>query len=136
MSFEFTTIQAMIGKVMLDVFVEKGVRSNATDDALHFECEDGDSFVFKHEHECSEDVEIVDICGELDDLIGSPILLAEESSNEVDGDDDVLHDFHGTWTFYRFGTIKGTVTVRWLGQSNGYYSEDVTMTHKHKAKVS
>jgi hypothetical protein len=33
-----------------------------------------------------------------------------------------------TWTFYKFRTTGGDLWVRWLGESNGYYSERVTVT--------
>lgn len=81
-----------------------------------------------HNQSCCEDVIINDICGDIGDIIGSPILLAEEVSSGDWPDDAGLGPDRDsfTWTFYKISTIKGSVTIRWLGQSNGYYSEDVS----------
>jgi hypothetical protein len=81
-------------------------------------------FVMYHCQDCCESVNIEDIAGDLEDLIGSPILFAEESSNSDQGPGEYCDDCY-TWTFYRIGTVKGTVVIRWYGTSNGYYSESV-----------
>jgi hypothetical protein len=87
------------------------------------------TFVLKHYQNCCEEVYIQDICGDLTDLVDSPILYAEMAVNNPDQipDNSPLEEVgcHCTWTFYKIGTIKGSVTIRWFGQSNGYYSEEV-----------
>lgn len=97
-------------------------------DELLMETVDGRRFRFFHEQECCEGVSIEDVHGDLADLVGSPILHAEESTNR--GDDQPSGVGYGgtwTWTFYRFVTNKGSVQIRWLGTSSGYYSESVDL---------
>jgi hypothetical protein len=106
-------IKDMIGKTFVSV-------ANIGDQFLSFTAENGDKYVFYHDQDCCETVEIQDVVGDLEDLVGSPILEADEASNNEEGDWDSR-----TWTFYKFGTIKGHVNIRWLGSSNGYYSESV-----------
>lgn len=76
--------------------------------------------VLMHDQECCESVMLEDVAGSLDDLAGSPITMAEERTEGKD------HEYGSqTWTFYKFATVKGYVTMRFNGESNGYYSETV-----------
>jgi len=84
----------------------------------------GRVFKMLHVADCCERVEIVDVYGDPADLVGTPIIVADESSSdELQPGQDAGESF--TWTFYNFRTAKGSVSLRWLGESNGYYSERV-----------
>ena len=96
-------------------------RVECTNDELILYLTDHQWVRFYHEQDCCESVYIEDICGDLEDLVDSPFVFAEESTNRGTGE----YGDSATWTFYRFQTRKGSVDVRWCGESNGYYSESV-----------
>lgn len=97
------------------------IKDDATrGDSIRFITSEGEKFRLIHEQDCCEDVHIESIVGDLDDLIDSEILLAEKVTNE-----GTIEGESATWTFYKLATIKGYVDIRWVGTSNGYYSEEV-----------
>ena len=117
---ENVNINALMGKTLIKIEVKSGFE----DDEILFICSDGTRYLMYHNQSCCESVTIEDICGDIDSLIGSPILVAEERSNEP-----LPPKYSGaesyTWTFYTLATVNGYVDIRWYGESNGYYSEGV-----------
>lgn len=116
----------MVGKVFTKVeHVGNGVVADS--DAVIFTVSDTERYAQMYHQDCCASCSVEDICGDLNDLVGTPILRAEENSNEEVEPDQPKEDFYPddshTWTFYRIGTAKGTVVIRWYGSSNGYYSE-------------
>jgi hypothetical protein len=99
-------------------------RTFTSTDGYSFVCKEG-TFVFYHEQDCCESVDIYDIVGDLQDLVNTPMLMAEEVQGKSPVDYECSESC--TWTFYKFATIKGYVDIRWLGESNGYYSESVNI---------
>ena len=95
----------------------------ADTDTVTFE-NDEVRYVLYHDQDCCESVYVEDIIGDIEDLEGWPMLISKEDTNADDpGTCDNGESY--TWTFYNFATFKGYVTIRFLGESNGYYSEDV-----------
>lgn len=58
-----------------------------------------------------------EVHGDLNDLVNSPLTMAEKVSQKGKNTNN------NTWTFYKVATIKGYVTLKFIGMSNGYYSE-------------
>ena len=116
------TFDGLLGRILC--------RAEADSDTLTLYLSDTNYVKFYHEQDCCESVYIEDICGDLQDLVGEPLLLAEEVSNddfEVEYENKQEYAESYTWTFYKFATRKGYVDVRWYGTSNGYYSEGVSV---------
>jgi len=93
---------------------------------LEFLMQSGKRYRMWHEQDCCEWVYLDDIDGELSDLIGAPLEMAEEVT-DTGGEEKDDGDGSHTWTFYKFATINGYVTLKWYGESNGYYSESVQL---------
>lgn len=109
------TITSLLGKTLTEV-------DRNGDYSLSFTTSENKLVKMFHAQECCESVEIEDVCGDLQDLVGNPILKAEERTEEgTEG----FGEF--TYTFYEIATIKGSVTIRWYGTSNGYYSTSVNI---------
>ena len=115
---------------MIDFSILKGLTITSIEDLeedselVVFKTSEGRRFEMYHSQDCCESVSIEDVCGDVNDLLNSPILLAEEETSDEDPTDvdKEYHDHLYCWTFYKLSTFKGDVTIRWYGESNGYYS--------------
>ena len=114
-------IDVMVGKTIEDIQVYG-------DHSVLFICTDEDVFEAYHMQDCCEYVRIHDIVGDIKDLIGKKITTAVANESEewpLDVECEEGNESF-TWTTHEFKAEDGTtVKFRWLGESNGYYSESV-----------
>lgn len=112
-------VSVMLGLTITDI-------RQVGENEIFFTTSCGRLFKMYHEQNCCESVTIEDVAGDYSDLLDLPLLMSEDISNDDSGyvPDDTRAESE-TWTFYKFGTKKGCVTLRWYGSSNGYYSESV-----------
>jgi hypothetical protein len=97
------------------------------DETITFDFASGLQCRFYHDQDCCESVAIDSVDGGLEDLVGKPLTDVEEFIGDEFapvGWKDGGSESH-TWTAYRFAVDGAAMTVRWFGQSNGYYSESV-----------
>jgi hypothetical protein len=117
-------LELMKGKTLINSSISENMEE------LVFTFSDGFIIKMYHQQDCCEDVHIESIIGELTDLYHNPLLHAIEIQDERNLD----YGEHSTYTFYKFATIKGWVDIRWVGSSNGYYSEEVDFEIIQKAE--
>lgn len=129
MSNGYKEYKSLIGQVFSRV-----EKSNSDNDQIKFYVGDDTepTYVLKHEQDCCEHVYIESITGDLYDLVGHPITMAEIvwKDGESKKDEYGYSDESSTWTFIKFATIKGYVDIRFYGSSNGYYSESAHIYYK------
>jgi hypothetical protein len=77
-----------------------------------------------HSQDCCESVRIEDTQGNWHDLVGKVIV---EASEDVQPSGDPPPEYPDSWTrtALTFRVDGATVISRWIGESNGYYSESV-----------
>ncbi len=109
------TLKALLGKTLTSV---EGAQAGS--DEVVFDTAD-ERFHLYHSQDCCESVAINKVRGDVSNIIGSPVTRAIER----------LPDYANpggeswTWSEFQIFTKKGSVTLLWLGESNGYYSESV-----------
>jgi hypothetical protein len=123
-------IQELAGKKIVAIDI---VDDPKKDHEIRIEIEGGRVFRFYHNQDCCESVRIAapkDSDGSLLSLIGKEI---REVTQEEDRDDGTDTDYDSwTKTTITFRTDSETVISRWIGESNGYYSEDVDLEEVFK----
>jgi len=106
---------------------------------VFFHMVDGGRYVLRHHTDCCEDVHIEDIDGDPAELAGATVLAFEAPTGEVFNaiaalygvEDTYQGEESYTWTLYRLDTDKGGLVIRFIGTSNGYYSEEVSFDNIH-----
>ena len=95
-------------------------------DEVFIRTNDG-TYKLYHEQDCCEYVRVVKVIGNVDELIGEVIFAEEDTgANEPDWHDEYIDSSH-TWTKYVLKTENTSLEFWYLGESNGYYCESVSI---------
>jgi hypothetical protein len=117
------------GKTIQEI---RGCKKHSDEVTIKFT--DGSCLKFYHKQDCCETVLLEDFDATPEDLVNAKIISIEERiSNSNENEIKPLNtlDQSYTWSFYVIKTSKFTMTMRWYGESNGWYSETVDIDYLH-----
>jgi hypothetical protein len=102
--------------------------SNSDDSDTIITTSDGSSYTLTHIQDCCEHVRVYGTVGNIDDVLNEEVIAAEDT-NPMDNPNAPDYKYYesATWSQFRIVTNKGTFEIWWLGESNGYYSETVSV---------
>ena len=102
--------------------------SNSDDSDTIITTSDGSSYTLTHIQDCCEHVRVYGSVGNIDDVLNKEVIAAEDT-NPMDNPNAPDYKYYesATWSQFRIVTNKGTFEIWWLGESNGYYSETVSV---------
>ena len=114
------TFELVKGKTIVEV-----VGLKKQEESVTLKLDDNSELEFYHEYSCCEDFWLEDFEFSGKDIVGAKILnvLLVSEKQEVTDNGSM------TWTFYKIQTDKGELFMRWCGESDGYYSEDVDIKY-------
>ncbi len=107
---------ALVGEVLDAVDIDR------EENQILLTTRSGRRFLVYHEQDCCETVAMHWQDGSFDKLIGKPIIEARDIA--IDTSEEAI-DSSQTTTTLIFRVDDQTVISRWIGDSNGYYSESV-----------
>lgn len=110
---QLVKIEALVGKTLKSI---EGLKKHSG--YVLFETKEGEKFAMYHDYECCESVSLEDFECDITKVSGAIIKSAQEVQSS---------GASCTWTFYKIETNKGEIWMRWYGESNGYYSEAVSI---------
>jgi len=115
-------VKKLIGRRIVTI---EGLATNSEEVLITLS--DGEKYVFYHDFDCCERVDLHDFELSSHTIAGGTILSAEVISGSNSGvEPEGSYDQSWTWTFYKIETTKGGLWMRWLVTSNGEYSEEVS----------
>lgn len=126
---QYPDLNTLVGKKLISI---SGLEAGSEEVLI----KTSDGFIYKlyHSRDCCESVQLIDFENDVEDFNGAIILSAEVVTNSEYNPPEYADSF--TWSFYKFETDKGGLFMRWLGESNGYYGEEVTFKLISKGEIN
>jgi len=123
-----------VGTIMSDVnffelkgqIVKEIINLEEDNDEVFIRTNNG-TYKLYHQQDCCEYVRVVKVIGNVNELIGEVIFAEEDTgANEPDWHTEYV-DESRTWTKYVLKTKNASLEFWFLGESNGYYNENVSI---------